>query len=156
LLKSTVSVKESVEKLIAENSSLRKTVEKYQALSAASIVRELEEKAVNIKDIRFISAKIEADSAEVLKNIAFRIRSSSDNTVMVIGSENGGKANLLVMISDKLAEEKKLSAVAIIREISNEINGGGGGQPFLATAGGKNPAGIPKAIEKAAAYIGSL
>jgi alanyl-tRNA synthetase len=156
LLRSTVSVKESVEKLIAENSSLRKTVEKYQALSAASIVRELEEKAVNIKDIRFISAKIEADSAEVLKNIAFRIRSSSDNTVMVIGSENGGKANLLVMISDKLAEEKKLSAVAIIREISNEINGGGGGQPFLATAGGKNPAGIPKAIEKAAAYIGSL
>jgi alanyl-tRNA synthetase len=156
LLKSTGSVKESVEKLIAENSSLRKTVEKYQAQSAASILRELEEKAVIINDVRYISGKIEADSAEVLKNIAFRIRSSSDNTVLVLGSENGDKANLLVMVSDRLVDEKKLSAVALIREIATEINGGGGGQPFLATAGGKNPSGILKAIEKAAAITRNL
>jgi alanyl-tRNA synthetase len=71
----------------------------------------------------------------------------------VIGSENGDKASLVVMVSDRLINEKKLSAAAIIKEISPEINGGGGGQPFLATAGGKNPAGIGKAIEKASELL---
>ena len=54
------------------------------------------------------------------------------------------------MVSDKLVKEKNLNAVSIIKEIAGEINGGGGGQPFLATAGGKNPAGIQKALSKAA------
>ena len=89
----------------------------------------------------------------VLKNIAYQLRNTSDNTVLVIGSENGDKANLLVMVSDKLVRENNLSAVAIIKEIAGEINGGGGGQPFLATAGGKNPEGIQKALSKAAALI---
>ena len=77
----------------------------------------------------------------MLKNIAFQLRNSSENTVFVIGSENG-KAGLMVMVSDNLVKEKNISAVSIIREIAGEINGGGGGQPFLATAGGKNPSGI--------------
>ena len=117
------------------------------------MLKELEEKAVIINNIRFISGNIQADSADVLKNIAYQIRNSSENTVLVIGSENGDKANLLVMVSDKLVKEKNLNAVTIIKEISGEINGGGGGQPFLATAGGKNPQGIGKALAKAASLI---
>ena len=112
------------------------------------MMKELVEKAVIIKNIRFISGQIETDSADMLKNIAYQIRSSSENTVLVIGSENGGKANILVMISDNLVKEKNINAVVIIKEISGEINGGGGGQPFLATAGGKNPAGIGRALRK--------
>ncbi len=57
------------------------------------------------------------------------------------------------MVSDKLVKEKNISAVNIIKEIAGEINGGGGGQPFLATAGGKNPEGIMNAIRKAEDYI---
>jgi alanyl-tRNA synthetase len=57
------------------------------------------------------------------------------------------------MVSDKLVKENNLSAVAIIKEIAGEINGGGGGQTFLATAGGKNPMGIQKAIIKAASLL---
>jgi alanyl-tRNA synthetase len=72
---------------------------------------------------------------------------------MVIGSENGGKASLLVTVSDDLVKGKNISAVSIIKEISGEINGGGGGQPFLATAGGKNPEGIQCAIQKAAEFL---
>jgi len=132
---------------------LKKSVEKYQAQSAAATLKELEEKAVIINNIRFISGRIEAGSAEILKNIAYQIRTSSENTVLAIGSETGGKANLLVMVSDKLVNENNLNAVTIIKEISGEINGGGGGQPFLATAGGKNPAGILKALAKAAVLI---
>jgi alanyl-tRNA synthetase len=156
LLKSSGNVSESVEKLISENSLLKKSVEKYQSQSAAIMLKELVEKAIMIKNIRFVSGKLQADSVDVLKNIAYQVRNSSDNTVMVIGSENGDKANLLVMVSDKLVEENNLSAVTIIKEISGEINGGGGGQPFLATAGGKNPGGIQKALAKAASLLRKL
>ena len=117
------------------------------------MLKELVDKAVIINNIRFISGKIETESADVLKNIAYQIRNSHENTVLVIGSESGGKANILVMISDNLVKERNINAVTIIKEIAGEINGGGGGQPFLATAGGKNPAGIGSAIRKAAEYL---
>jgi alanyl-tRNA synthetase len=156
LLKSTGSIKESVEKLIAENSSLRKTIERYQAQSVRNSLKELEENAVIIKDIRFISGEIKTDSADTLKAIVFDMRKNSDNIVAVIGSAIGGKANIVVMVSDKLVSEKNINAVNIIKEISAEINGGGGGQPFLATAGGKKPEGIKSAIAKAADYLKKL
>ena len=153
LLKTTGNLKESVEKLIAENSSLRKSVDKYQAQSALSVIKSLEEKAVLINNIRFVSGQIKADSPDVLKSIAFEVRKSSGNTVLVIGSEIEGKANIVVMVSDTLVKKMNLNAAGIIKEISGEIDGGGGGQPFLATAGGKNPAGIAAAIRKAEEHI---
>jgi alanyl-tRNA synthetase len=153
LLKSTGNVAESVEKLLAENTLLRKSVEKYQIQSTTTSMQELVRKSNLINNIKFVSGELETDSADILKNIVYQIRTSSENTIIVIGSENGGKANLLVAVSDDLVKQKNISAVNIIKEISGEINGGGGGQPFLATAGGKNPHGISKAIEKAAEYI---
>jgi alanyl-tRNA synthetase len=153
LLKNTGNIRDSVEKLLAENALLKKDIEKLQMQSASVIVRELEEKAVLIKGIRFLSGRIEDSSAEMLKNIAFLIRKSSDNTVLAVGSEAGGKANLLVMVSDALVKEKNINAVTIIKEISGKINGGGGGQSFLASAGGKNPSGIPAALKKAEEYL---
>jgi alanyl-tRNA synthetase len=152
LLKST-DLKESVEKLLSENSSLRKSIEKYQAQSAEVSVKELKEGRKSINGIEFLSGQIDTDSADVLKTIAFQIRNSSDNAVLVTGSVIKGKANLLVMVSDNLVKERNLSATAIIKEIAGEISGGGGGQPFLATAGGKNTAGIPAAIKKAEEYL---
>jgi alanyl-tRNA synthetase len=156
LLKTPGSINEGVEKLIAENNSLRKTIEKYQLNAARYSLRELESKTVTIDKIRYMSGLVESDTPENLKTIAFEVRKSSDNTVMVIGSSIGGKANIVVMVSDKLVKEKNINAVEIIKEIASEINGGGGGQPFLATAGGKNPDGILNAIKKAEAYLKKL
>ncbi len=156
LLKSTGNVTDSVEKLLSENTALKKSVEKFQAVSATEKLKELIGKAVKINKITFVSGKIEADSPDILKNIAYQLRSSAENTVMVIGSEHGGKANILVTVTDDLLKSDKLSAIAIIKEISGEINGGGGGQPFLATAGGKNPEGISRAISKAAGFLQKL
>jgi alanyl-tRNA synthetase len=156
LLKSTGNIRESVERLIAENSSLRKNLEKLQLQAANQSIRELMEKAVIINNINFISGHIETASAEILRNIAFQIRNSSENTVFVAGSEISGKANLVVSVSDNLVKEKNINAVSIIKEIAAEISGSGGGQPFLATAGGKNPAGIPKAIARAAEFIRNI
>jgi alanyl-tRNA synthetase len=153
LLKSTGSITVSIEKLMAENNSLKKSVEKFQTQSVALRLKEMVDKAVKINDIIFVSGQIETDSADVMKIIAYQLRTSSDNTVMVIGSENAGKANILVAVSDDLVNERKISAVAIIREIAGEIDGGGGGQPFLATAGGKKPEGIQRAIKKAAEFL---
>jgi alanyl-tRNA synthetase len=156
LLKSTGNVIENVGKLIAENSSLRKTIEKFQSQSAAMLKKSLEDKAVSIGSINFIAGEVEADSPETLKTIAHLIRNSSADTVLVLGSEISGKANLLVMISDNLVKTLNINATAIIKEISPHINGGGGGQPFLATAGGKNPAGIGAALAKAEQIIRSI
>lgn len=156
VLKTTGSIKDTVEKLLAENNSLKKNLEKMQAQSAGEMLKELSEKAEIINNIRFISGKIEAASPEMLKNLAYQVKNSFDDAVLVIGSETDGKANLAVFVSDKLVSERNINAVAIIKEIASLIKGGGGGQPFLATAGGKNPAGLNDAFKKAMEYIRKL
>jgi len=153
ILKSTGGITESVEKLIAENASLKKTIDKFQVQSATIMLKDLVEKAVIINNIKVVSGQLETDSSDVLKNIACQIRNSSENTVFIIGSKTRGKANILVLVSDNLVKERNINAVTIIKEIAGEINGSGGGQPFLATAGGNNPAGIPHALAKAADFL---
>jgi alanyl-tRNA synthetase len=156
LLKIPGKISDGVGKLIAENSSLKKTIEKYQQANTICILKDLETKALIINNIRYISGQVESDSPDILKTIAFEVRKSSENSVLVIGAVISGKANIVVMVSDKLVKEMNINAVEIIKEIAPEINGGGGGQPFLATAGGKNPDGIKKAIKKAEEYLRKL
>jgi len=153
LLKSTGNLADSVEKLLNENSTLKKSIEKYQSQSVAIRLAELEAKAVYINNIRFICGLVETESADILKNIAYQIRTSSTDTVLVLGSASGEKANLLVMVTDNLVKDRNINAVNIVKEISSEINGGGGGQPFLATAGGKKPEGLTNAFDKAAELL---
>ncbi len=154
-LKST-DIRDSVEKLVSENLALKKSFEKHENQSAMAIAGDLEAKSVLINGIQFLSGIIEAGSADVMKTIAYQIRNTSDNSVLVIGSVINEKANILVMVSDRLVKEKKINAATIVKEIAGEISGGGGGQPFLATAGGKNTGGIPAAIKKAEAYLKTL
>jgi alanyl-tRNA synthetase len=156
LLKSSGSPLESVGKMVSENNLLRKTVEKLQSEAAINTLRTLEEKSVMIKGIRLVSGEVSGASPDILKTMAFEVRKTSDNSVVVIASAIDGKAGLVVMVCDRLVTEKGLSAVNIIKEISPEINGGGGGQPFLATAGGKKPEGIIKALQKAAEYLNKM
>jgi len=155
-LKSTGSIVENVSKLVNENSSLRKSIEKSRSQSASFIRKNLEESAIKLPGFRLIKGIIDADSAEMLKTIANQLRSSSDDVVLVLGAAIDGKASLLVMVSDKLVSEKKLSAVSVMKEISPKIDGGGGGQPFLAIAGGKNPSGLNEAIDEAEKYLRKL
>lgn len=153
MLKSTGNVRESVEKLLSENTVLRKTVEKYKSRIAKDIISDLVKNATRIGDVTFIRGQVEADSAETLKSIAFEIRKMPGSNIAVLGSTIGEKAGLVAMVSDQLTKEGKIAATDIIREIASEISGGGGGQPFMATAGGKNPGGITKALERAGEYI---
>ena len=156
ILKTPGNVKESVEKLVAENSALKKTIGKFQTQLAESTLKSIEENATRINGIKLLSGIVDTDSQDYLKMIAAGERKNSDESILVLGSVISGKATLLVMVSDKLVKEKNINAVDIIKYISGEINGGGGGQPFLATAGGKKPDGIPGAIKKAGEYIQNL
>jgi alanyl-tRNA synthetase len=152
LLKSPGNIVEKVEKLISENSSLKKLIEKFQSREVKIMTKDLIEKSILVNNIRYIYGQPEIDSPDVLKNIAYRLKISSENTVAALGSVISGKASLLVMVSDDLVTEN-FNAIILINEIAGKINGGGGGQPNLATAGGKNPSGIPEALEKIAEII---
>ena len=139
--------------LIDRNARLSKQVEALLKEKAKQIKSELITKAKQINGINLIAEKIELDSAEEIKDLSFELRNQVQNLVMVIGSEVNGKPMLSVIISDNLVKEKNLNAGNIIRELAKEIQGGGGGQAFYATAGGSNAEGLSKAIEKAKTLI---
>jgi len=99
---------------------------------------------------------VDIDAAYV-KDLAFAIRNEVTDLFLVLGNVSDDKANLTLMISDNLVEEMKWNASQIIRELAKEIQGGGGGQNYFATAGGKKPEGLESAFEKAKEFVsGSL
>ncbi|HLN56428.1 MAG TPA: alanine--tRNA ligase [Bacteroidales bacterium] len=149
MLKSTGNLAENVRKLVDENGSLKKSIEQIQLRSVSAALKEIISRARVINGISFISGKIEFASADTLKNAAWQAKESVNDAVMVLASEADGKANIVVLVSESLVKRKNINAAAIIKEVAPLINGGGGGQPFLATAGGKNPTGIDAALKKA-------
>lgn len=156
LLKSTGSLTESVGKLVAENAALRRSIEKLQSQALASQLEAIVSKAETLNGLKLVSGIVDSDNNDLLKNSAYRIRNNSANTVYILATALQDKASLLVLVTDDLVSERGINAVQITREIAAEIGGGGGGQPFMASAGGRNPAGIDRAISKARTYLGNL
>ena len=102
----------------------------------------------NINGVNFLAVRTSLD-ANTIKQIAFPLRKEIENLFLVVGSDHNGKPSITVSISDELVESKGLNAGQIVRELGKEIQGGGGGQPFFATAGGKDVSGLDRALEKA-------
>lgn len=144
----TTNIHEAVLKLINENIEFRKKLEKLELEGANTILQDLLGKAEVIAGVKVISGIVEVSSMDMLKNIAGKIRESGESVVFAAGANIKNKANLLVAVSKELTEKEGLDASKIIRVAAREIEGGGGGQPFLATAGGKNPDGLQAAIDK--------
>ena len=119
---------------------LQKQVEVFTREKVNRLKDNLLDKIRKTDNINLIAERIDADSTDML-------------LFLVLGASIDGKANLTVMISENLVKEKNLNAGQIIRDVSFEIDGGGGGQPFFATAGGKNVKGLEKAIQKATEWI---
>ncbi|MCT4639632.1 MAG: alanine--tRNA ligase [Bacteroidales bacterium] len=143
------NIKQSVEKVLFENQQLNKKVDVFIREQVKIIKNDLISEVKSIDNFNIIAKKIEIDSADSIRDIAFQIKDSVDNLVLILGAELQGKANLTVMLSENLVKENGLNAGQIVREAAKEIQGGGGGQPFFATAGGKKPENLEIAIEKA-------
>jgi len=144
----TPDLMSAIRKSIDENSELKKQVESFVHEKIMSLRDEMLQEALVINGIKVISLETDLP-VEMIKTLAFQIRNiEKEKLFFVAGSVFDGKPSLTVMLSDALVQTG-LDAVVIAREAAKEIQGGGGGQPFFASAGGKNAAGISKAIEKA-------
>jgi len=155
VLKSPKDIVRSVNGLIEEKHELQKQVEHLNKEKAINLKSDLINNKENINEIGFIGKSLDVDPA-VLKDISFNIIRDSENIVLVLGTNNKGKAFISVAISENIIKNQGLSAGTLVQEISKEIQGGGGGQAHYASAGGKNPKGIPKAIEKAKEIISKV
>ncbi len=152
-LKNPKDVVKSVQQLLDDKKNLEKQVEVLMREKAKIIRAELAAKATNVNGVNFISEKIELNNTDAIKDLAYQLKDQIESLFLVLGAEVNGKASLTILVSDNLVKEKSLDAGKIIRELAKEIQGGGGGQPFFATSGGNNPAGIEKALAKAKDFV---
>ncbi len=153
LLKNPKDISKSVESLIGENTRLKKEIEKSVLEKSSGLKTELAKTAEEINGISFIAQKVQLPNADAVKNLAYQLKDIVPNLFLVLGAEIGDKPSLTVMISENLVKEKGLNAGTIVRELAKEIKGGGGGQPFFATAGGSDLSGLDKALEKAKGFV---
>ena len=145
-------VLKGVQNLLTENQTLTKQLAKMTQSQAGNIKGDLLKKMENINGVNFIAAQVDLD-AKAIKNLAFELKKEQDNLLLILGATNGDKAMITVAVSEILAQSKGLHAGNMVRELAQEIKGGGGGQAFFATAGGKDASGIPNALEKAKGYL---
>lgn len=147
LLKNPKDPLKGAEFLLKENETLRREVEGLKARQTQVLADKLKTSISEQGGMRVLFSHLDGD-ADMAKDIAYAFRKEISNLYMVLGTIKDGKAQLLVALGDDLVE-KGMDAVKIVKEIASEIQGGGGGQNFLATAGGKNPAGLQSALDKA-------
>ncbi len=153
LLKNVADPVKSLQNLLKKMSEFEKKLSEFIAEKITKLKVDLIHSAKEINGVNFISAIVDLEPAE-MKELSFACIQELDNLFIVLGAENKGKANLSVIISNELIKDKGLNASEIIRTIAKEIDGGGGGQAFFATAGGKNPQGLKSALEQAKSLCG--
>jgi len=119
-----------------------------QKLKIQMLNQEMQASIQSIGELSFLSKQVDLD-AQGMKDLAFGMGQKFDNLVMVLGTVQNEKPLLCCYISKALVESKSLDAGQVVRTLGKHIQGGGGGQPFFATAGGKNPEGLPKALAEA-------
>ncbi|MFT6334915.1 MAG: alanyl-tRNA synthetase [Saprospiraceae bacterium] len=148
LFKGTKDVHKSVTDLQDENKALRKDIEALMASQAGDMKDDLVKAALEINGIKLVIQKLQGIDNKTAKTLAHNIANDLGEAVVLFGLVDGDKVQLMLLISESLTKSKKLHAGNLIRELAKEVGGGGGGQPFFATAGGKNPNGLDNAFEK--------
>ena len=149
LFKSPLHPAKNVANLIEENKALRKEIEKLLATQAGSLKDDLKAQIESIGGVNFLAAQVPLADSNALKSLAYQLEEEMGNAVVVLGAVVGDKPQLLIAISKSLTESKGLHAGNMVRELAKHIQGGGGGQPFFATAGGKDVSGLEKALTAA-------
>ncbi len=142
----------AIQNIQIENADLKKQIENLLKEKAKNLKGDLKSELSEINGVQFLAKKIDLDGSGI-RDLCFEIGQQYDNLFLLFASESDGKALLSCYISKELVESKGLNAGTIVRELGKFIQGGGGGQPFFATAGGKNPEGIEQALQAAKGYL---
>jgi alanyl-tRNA synthetase len=153
LMKNPKDLKKSVVELIAERSALAHKAEKLGREKMGNVSSRLSGKIILAKKGKMLAERIDLPNAQALKDVLFGLKNSHKDLVGLIGSEIEGKPMIGLITGDEIVEKKMIHAGEMIREIAKEIKGGGGGQAYFATAGGKNAKGLDEAIKKGADMI---
>lgn len=143
----------AVSKIVEENGALKKEIENTIREKSLSMKKDLEAKFETIDGVNFLASRVDLPNADAVKTLAYALKGALNNLFLVLGAEFDGKPSLTVVVSEDLVKEKGLNAGAIIRDLAKDIQGGGGGQPFFATAGGKDASGLDKAIARAKDFL---
>lgn len=156
LLKNPKELTKAVSSLIDDQKRLTKIIEELHAKQSGLIKHDLLSQVVEDNGFNSLVAKVLLPNADVLKKIAFELKNEVENLVAVLAADIDGKPQIAVIIAENLVKDKGLNAGAMVRELAKEIKGGGGGQAFFATAGGKDLSGLENAVIKANEMIAAL
>ncbi len=152
LLNNTKQPVKAVSNLQQENTNLKKQIEFLLKDKAKNIIGELKNELTEINGIQFLAKELDLDASGI-KDVSFELGKAYKNLFLLFATQQKGKVLLTCYISKELVKEKELDAGKVVRELGKLIRGGGGGQPFFATAGGSYPEGINEALELAKNYI---
>jgi len=152
ILKNPQDTIKAVVSLQEENNKLKKQLEALLKDKAKNMRGELAQELQEINGVQFLAKQVDLD-ANGAKDLAYELGSLGTNLFIILATAEGGKPMLTCYISKELVAEKGLNAGTVVRELGKYIQGGGGGQPFFATAGGKNPGGINEALGAAVEFI---
>jgi alanyl-tRNA synthetase len=127
---------------------MKKEIEQFQAQTVERFAKQLVEKARSVNGVNVVTAVLPMEPATA-KDLAFKVRQQiSENLLCVLGTKHQDKPQLTIMMSDDMVSDHSLNAGQMVREAAKLIQGGGGGQPHFAQAGGKNPDGLSAAVDK--------
>lgn len=149
LLKHPKDAAAVLQNLLEEKHSLEKKLDQVNQEKANQVKEILAGKAVKVDGVTLIIEQVSLPNADALKNIAYGLRNQFDDLLLILAAEIDQKPQVAVMVGEKLEAGKKYHAGNLVKELAREIDGGGGGQPFFATAGGKNLNGLSSVLTKA-------
>jgi alanyl-tRNA synthetase len=144
---------QAVESVLTEVSKMKKQIEHFEQAQWQIVKSGLKSKIVSKGKVNLLIESVQEVSAEGIKKIAYDLKNENDNLIAMLTSSANEKVQLCLMIDEDLVKEYNLNAGQLIKTIAKHVQGGGGGQPFFATAGGSLLAGIPNALAEATAYF---
>ncbi len=149
ILKNPKDVKKAIEALLSERNELKKELDVLHLEKAAQVKGQLISQFEEKDDHKVLVAQVSLPNADALKKLAYELKNEVEKSLIVLAADIDGKPQIAVIIDETLIAEKGYNAGQIVRDLAKEIQGGGGGQPFFATAGGKNLGGLPQVVSKA-------
>lgn len=158
-IKQSLKVKNAVEGVFASQNQIKKLqqdIEKLQAEQLKNLKESLKNKISKVNSLHVLAVELNDFSANQIKDLSFQLRGEIENLIMLVGNVSDGKPSLSLVMTDDVQQKHQLNASTIIRDLAKEIQGGGGGQAFYATAGGKKAEGIKSAIRKFIAIVEGL